>query len=178
MKTPFKFCFCLADSLYILSYLLLFHYYYTAWLVVQRMTKPFRLVNLFIVFLGRLLYSQDLPNFRTCLHSCLKADDYDELFLKFNFLYQARVHLSLESLPFYAYFFFLCEFCQLTPATWWRLLLVESGDKCQNSHRKNTLQMFAGIYREIGVRGFQIYGDCMYTRNPCNFQISTLWFPL
>ena len=22
---------------------------------------------------------------------------------------------------------------------------------------------------EIGVRGFQIYGDCMYTHNPCNF---------
>ena len=40
------------------------------------------------------------------------------------------------------------------------------------------LQMFAGIYRdfvgEIGVWGFQIYGDCMYTRNPCNFVISTL----
>ena len=28
------------------------------------------------------------------------------------------------------------------------------------------LQGFTG---EIGVRGFQIYGDCMYTRNPCNF---------
>ena len=26
-----------------------------------------------------------------------------------------------------------------------------------------------GLCREIGVRGFQIYGDCMYTRNPCNF---------
>ena len=40
-----------------------------------------------------------------------------------------------------------------------------------------TLQMFTGIYRdsaEIGVQGFQIYGDCMYTCNPCNFQISTV----
>ena len=32
-----------------------------------------------------------------------------------------------------------------------------------------TLQMFAGLYGEIQVWGFQIYGDCMYTRNPCNF---------
>ena len=45
----------------------------------------------------------------------------------------------------------------------------------------STLQMFTGIYRdsagEIGVQGFQIYGDCMYTRNPCNIEISTLLFP-
>ena len=34
-----------------------------------------------------------------------------------------------------------------------------------------------GLCGEIGVRGFQIYGDCMYNRNPCNFVISTLWFP-
>ena len=25
-----------------------------------------------------------------------------------------------------------------------------------------------GLCGEIGVWGFQIYGDCMYTRNPCN----------
>ena len=31
-----------------------------------------------------------------------------------------------------------------------------------------------GLCREIAVQGFQIYGDCMYTRNPCNFEISTL----
>ena len=40
------------------------------------------------------------------------------------------------------------------------------------------MQMFTGNYiqglcGEIGVREFQIYGDCMYTRNPCNFEIST-----
>ena len=33
-----------------------------------------------------------------------------------------------------------------------------------NVHRK-----LQGLYREIGVQGFQIYGDCMYTHNPCNF---------
>ena len=31
-----------------------------------------------------------------------------------------------------------------------------------------------GFYREIGMQGFQIYGDCMYTCNPCNFEISTV----
>ena len=35
-----------------------------------------------------------------------------------------------------------------------------------------------GLCREIGVQGFQIYGDCMYTRNPCNLEISTLLFSL
>ena len=34
-----------------------------------------------------------------------------------------------------------------------------------------------GLCGEIGVWGFQIYGDCMYTRNPCNIEISTLLFP-
>ena len=33
-------------------------------------------------------------------------------------------------------------------------------------------QMFAGNYREIGVQGFQIYGDC----NPCNFEIPHSYF--
>ena len=43
------------------------------------------------------------------------------------------------------------------------------------------MQMFTGNYiqglcGEIGVREFQIYGDCMYTRNPCNFEFSALPF--
>jgi hypothetical protein len=42
----------------------------------------------------------------------------------------------------------------------------------------NVYRELQGLYREIGVQGFQIYGDCMYTRNPCNFEISTLLFPL
>ena len=33
----------------------------------------------------------------------------------------------------------------------------------------NVCRDLQGLYGEIGVRGFQIYGDCMYTRNPCNF---------
>ena len=41
----------------------------------------------------------------------------------------------------------------------------------------NVYRELQGLYREIGVHGFQIYGDCMYTRNPCNFEISTIWFP-
>ena len=38
----------------------------------------------------------------------------------------------------------------------------------------NVYRDLQGLCGEIGVRGFQIYGDCMYTRNPCNFEISTL----
>ena len=33
----------------------------------------------------------------------------------------------------------------------------------------NVYRELQGLYREIGVQGFQIYGDCMYTCNPCNF---------
>ena len=35
----------------------------------------------------------------------------------------------------------------------------------------NVYRELQGLYREIGVQGFQIYGDCMYTRNPCNFSV-------
>ena len=38
----------------------------------------------------------------------------------------------------------------------------------------NVCRELQGLYREIGVQGFQIYGDCMYTCNPCNFEISTV----
>ena len=33
----------------------------------------------------------------------------------------------------------------------------------------NVCRDLQGLCGEIRVRGFQIYGDCMYTRNPCNF---------
>ena len=33
----------------------------------------------------------------------------------------------------------------------------------------NVCRDLQGLCGEIGVRGFQIYEDCMYTRNPCNF---------
>ena len=46
-----------------------------------------------------------------------------------------------------------------------------------NMYTANVYRELQGLYREIGVQGFQIYGDCMYTPNPCNFEISTLWFP-
>ena len=36
-------------------------------------------------------------------------------------------------------------------------------------HTANVCRELQGLYREIGVQGFQIYGDYMYTRNPCNF---------
>ena len=41
----------------------------------------------------------------------------------------------------------------------------------------NVYRDLQGLCGEIGVRGFQIYGDCMYTRNPCNIEISTILFP-
>ena len=47
-------------------------------------------------------------------------------------------------------------------------------DFCPNQQDRKQMQPYTandlqGLYREIGVRGFQIYMDCMYTRNPCNF---------
>ena len=46
------------------------------------------------------------------------------------------------------------------------------------TYTANVYRDLQGLYRETRVRGFQIYGDCMYTPNPCNFEISTLLFPL
>ena len=34
----------------------------------------------------------------------------------------------------------------------------------------NVYRELQGLCREIRVQGFQIYGDCMYTRNPCNLK--------
>ena len=46
---------------------------------------------------------------------------------------------------------------------------------CSTYHyTANVYRALQGLYRDIGVQGFQIYGDCMYTHNPCNFEISTL----
>ena len=42
------------------------------------------------------------------------------------------------------------------------------------NYTANVYRDLQGLCGEIRVRGFQIYGDCMYTRNPCNFEISTL----
>ena len=33
----------------------------------------------------------------------------------------------------------------------------------------NVCRDLQGLCGEIGVQGFQILGDCMYTRNSCNF---------
>ena len=85
MEQLFKFCFCLADTwLIYYVYPFLISYFFTAttaWLV-QRMTKPFWLVNLFIFLFCGLLYSQDILNLRTCLHSCLKADVLIQLYIR------------------------------------------------------------------------------------------------
>ena len=34
----------------------------------------------------------------------------------------------------------------------------------------NVYRDLQGLCSEIGVQGFQIYGDCMYTHNPCNLK--------
>ena len=39
------------------------------------------------------------------------------------------------------------------------------------NYTANVCRDLQGLCREIRVQGFQIYGDCMYTRNPCNFEI-------
>ena len=46
------------------------------------------------------------------------------------------------------------------------LYLIYLKDKYR--YTANVYRELHGVYREIGVQGFQIYGDCMYTRNPCN----------
>ena len=51
--------------------------------------------------------------------------------------------------------------------------IMKCGDSLYMVHCK-CLQGFQGLCGEIGVQGIQIYGDCMYTGNPCNFEISTL----
>ena len=45
------------------------------------------------------------------------------------------------------------------------------------NYTANVYRDLQGLCGEIGVRGFQIYRDCMYTLNPCNIEISTLFFP-
>ena len=46
-----------------------------------------------------------------------------------------------------------------------------SGAEPANYHyTANVYRELQGLYGEIRVQGFQIYGDCMYTRNPCNFE--------
>ena len=37
------------------------------------------------------------------------------------------------------------------------------------SYTANVCRDLQGLCGKIGVRGFQIYRDCMYTRNTCNF---------
>jgi tRNA(Arg) A34 adenosine deaminase TadA len=62
------------------------------------------------------------------------------------------------------------------------MLVVHGGNNiqsnCNNSLAKlhkiqhctaNVCRDLQGLYREIGERGFQIYEDCMFTCNPCNF---------
>ena len=44
------------------------------------------------------------------------------------------------------------------------------------TYTANVCRELQELYREIGVQGFQIYGDCMYTRNPCNFEIPHSYF--
>jgi len=39
----------------------------------------------------------------------------------------------------------------------------------KSTYTANVCRELQGLYREIGEQGFQNYGDCMYTRNPCNF---------
>ena len=45
--------------------------------------------------------------------------------------------------------------------------------KQSTRYTANVYRGLQGLYGEIWVRGFQIYGDCMYIRIPCNFEIHT-----
>jgi hypothetical protein len=56
-----------------------------------------------------------------------------------------------------------------------------SAARKKNSYLSSSQMYTANVYRklqglcgEIGMRGFQIYGDCMYTHDPFNFEISTI----
>ena len=51
-------------------------------------------------------------------------------------------------------------------------VIFSTKEKCT----ANVYRELQGLYREIGMQGFQIYGDCMYTLNPCNFEIPHSYF--
>ena len=78
-----------------------------------------------------------------------------------NFLYKQPwvVELKQEQI-FYIYFHFQTMFLQ-------NEVQVCTANVCRE---------LQGLYREIGVQGFPIYGDCMYTHNPCNFEIPHSYF--
>ena len=63
-------------------------------------------------------------------------------------------------------------------SSWQEYYKSVSFPKLSDGYTANVYRELQGLCGEIWVRGFQIYGDCMYTRNPCNYEISTLWFPL
>ena len=67
--------------------------------------------------------------------------------------------------------------CLICPLLKWRTVWQTYYPRSSVHYTANVYRDLQGLCREIGVRGIQIYGDCMYTRNPCNFEISTLWFP-
>ena len=45
-----------------------------------------------------------------------------------------------------------------------------------HTYTANVYRELQGLYREIWVQEFQIYGDCMYTHNPSNFEIPHSYF--
>ena len=48
-------------------------------------------------------------------------------------------------------------------------VIFEVNKNYGSMYTANVCSDLQGLCGEIGVRGFQIYRDCMYTRNPCNF---------
>ena len=52
-------------------------------------------------------------------------------------------------------------------------MFLATGRGLHEKYTANVYRDLQGLCREIGVQGFQIYGDCMFTRNPCNIEMSS-----
>ena len=47
---------------------------------------------------------------------------------------------------------------------------MQTSERFYSKYTANVYRGLQGLWGEIRVRGFQIYGDYMYTHNPCNLK--------
>ena len=141
----------------------------------------------FVAFSEKLNFSYLIATVQSTI---IFVDHFDFLPNKYDLSKNSWPHCTLAKAPPSSLLNCVCAFSSSSPA-----IIVQSGPvknpltsaghhqmwklkkkmKCR-IYTANIYRDLQGLCGEIGVRGFQIYGECMYTRNPCNFEISTLWF--
>ena len=135
--------------------------------------KTDKLDYLFFIFLA----SKQLPaalgsGIVTCLVFCCSFSQCGELLAYcpiINILKLPHKVVCIIILPLWLEFV-------IVPAISWPHCWYLTQFYIQLLYTANDCRDLQGLCEEIGVREFQIYRDCMYTRNPCNSEISTLWF--